>query len=337
MANRFWVGGSGTWDTSSTANWSATSGGASGATAPTTADIAFLDANSGTVDVTLGENVPCLRLTCTGFTGTLAFGANKITIAGNGGIIFTQSTTMTVTGTPIIDLSYSGAASSRTISLINVVEANAISFNVLGGSDTFAHSNIAGIKNLNFTGFAGNWNNNSGVIFGDLTIATEMTLAAGNLTRTFAGTSGTQQITTNGKTLDFPLIFNGVGGTFAFQDALTQGATRAFTITNGTVQLKDGVTSTVGVFATSGTNQKVLQSTLSGTQATLTQASGTVNASYLTIQDNNATGGATWDAYVDNFNVDAGNNDGWDFGISPIVGGNEYTYQLRSFTQPRRF
>jgi hypothetical protein len=157
----------------------------------------------------------------------------------------------------------------------------------------------------------------------------------GNIT--FVGTSGTQQITTAGKTFDFAITFNGIGSTFAFQDALTQGSTRNFIITNGTVQLKNGVTSTVGAFATSGTNQKFLQSTTPGSQATLSQASGTVNASYLTIRDINAVGGATWNAYVNQFNSDAGNVDGWDFGISPVVGGAEYTYSMRSFTQPRRF
>jgi hypothetical protein len=133
------------------------------------------------------------------------------------------------------------------------------------------------------------------------------------------------------------MVFNGIGGTWAFQDALTQGSTRAFTVTNGTVQLKNGVTSTVGAFATSGTNQKFLQSTLAGSQATLSQASGTVNASYLTIQDINATGGATWNALWSNNNVDSGNNTGWFFGDQPIINAVEYTYKIRSFTQPRRF
>ena len=48
MANRFWVGGSGTWDNASTTNWSATTGGAGGASVPTAADDVFFDANSGT-------------------------------------------------------------------------------------------------------------------------------------------------------------------------------------------------------------------------------------------------------------------------------------------------
>jgi len=163
-----------------------------------------------------------------------------------------------------------------------------------------------------------------------------MTLTAANGPLSFAATSGTQQITTAGKTFDFPLSFNGVGGAWEFQDALTQGSTRAFTITNGTVKLKNGVTSTVGAFATSGTNQKFLQSTVAGSQATLSQASGTVSASYLTIQDINATGGATWNALYENQNVDAGGNTGWNFGGSPQTV-SEVTYRIRSFTEARRF
>lgn len=46
MANRYWVGGTGTWDGVSTTNWSATSGGAGGATVPGSADLVIFDANS---------------------------------------------------------------------------------------------------------------------------------------------------------------------------------------------------------------------------------------------------------------------------------------------------
>lgn len=503
MATYYWVGGSGTWDTTSTINWALTSGGIGGAAVPGSGDDAVLDAASGTVVVTLGENVLCSKLTCTGFTGTLDFGVFSIGITGVG-TAFAQSTTMTVIGTPVINLTDSGAL-ARVVSVTNILESNAVSFNVTAGTGTFSHTNLAGIKNLDFTGFSGNWNNQSGTFFGDLIISTGMTLSSGAATRTFAitsgiqqiisngktfdfpvtiaatgatvqlqgaltsgatrtlthtsgaldlagytftigrfassnsnvrsinfgtgqitltgenvtvasvsdstnftytgtsriecvysgstgtrtiigastggtatntlnyfisagtdtltingarkyssinftgfagtlsatatlrelygdlvissgmtlsaeaggfsftNTSGVQQITTAGKTLDFPLNFDGVGGEFAFQDALTQGATNAFTIANGTVKLKDGVTTTVGAFTTTGVTQKSLQSTLAGTQATLSQASGTVSTSYLTIQDINATGGATWQAYTTNQNIDAGNNTGWDF------------------------
>ena len=46
MADRYWVGGSGNWDATSTTNWAATSGGTAGASAPTSADNVIFDANS---------------------------------------------------------------------------------------------------------------------------------------------------------------------------------------------------------------------------------------------------------------------------------------------------
>jgi hypothetical protein len=107
-------------------------------------------------------------------------------------------------------------------------------------------------------------------------------------------------------------------------------------MTNGTLNLKAGVTSTVGSFVTTGTNQKFLGSSTPGTQATISDASGVNSVSYLTIQDSVATGGADWEAYASNDNTDAGNNLNWDFGATPILG-TEYEYKLRSFTQPRRF
>jgi hypothetical protein len=127
-----------------------------------------------------------------------------------------------------------------------------------------------------------------------------------------------------------------------FDDALTQGSTRTFVLGTaptffGTVRLKAGVTSVVGVFETRGAGLRTLQSTSPGAQATLSQASGTVNAAWLTIQDIAATGGAVWNAYADQNNVDAGNNTGWNFGSSPTVLAYELPYEIRSFTQPRRF
>jgi hypothetical protein len=525
MATYYWVGGSGTWDTTSTTNWSASSGGAGGAGVPNSADTAILDAASGAVTVTLGENVACSVLTCTTFTGTLDFVTFNISLSG-ASILFAQSTTMTVTGTPVINI-VGNIASTRQLNNSNITEANAISFNVTAGTGSFLHNNLAGIKNLDFTGFTGNWSLNSGTIYGNLILSVGMSLSAGTVTRTFGATSGTQQITTNGKTLDFPITQNnpgatlqlqdnltmgstrtftltagtldlvdktlstglfssnnsnvrtlafgtgnitltqngtsiwrtdtstgltitgtptvnltyagatgtrtitagstaggseavainlnvaaatdtvnlsvgshiknltftgftgtagvgyvawgnltlsasmtisgsangpifsttsgtttittngvtfdraisfvGVGGTFAFQDALTQGSTRAFTITNGTVQLKNGVTSTVGSFVANNSNVKFLQSTTPGSQATLSQASGTVNVVDLTIRDINAVGGASWNAYTDFENVDAGNNDGWNFSLSPPYSTAELPITLRPFTQPRRF
>lgn len=384
MANRYWVGGSGTWDNASTANWSATSGGASGASAPTLADNVFFNSSSGTGVVSVAStatssnttiNSATIELSLTGSpticinNGTLTLTAGTLTLNtftlntslfnsngstartinfGTGNITLTSSgqrildlrtnTNLTITGTPVFNATYSGAVGTRTIETGALAETSAVTLNVTAGTDIVTNAAPAAYRNLNFTGFAGTWNSTAvQTVYGNLTVSSGLTAGASTSALTFAGTSGTQTISTNGKTLDRPLTFNGIGGTFAFQDALTQGSTRNFTITNGTIQLKNGVTSTVGNFLTSGTNQKYLQSTLAGNQATISQASGTVNASNLTIKDINATGGATWNAYTDNGNIDAGNVDGWNFGISPVVGGAEYTYTIRSFTQPRRF
>ena len=48
MAARYWVGGTGTWSSTNTTNWATTSGGAGGASVPTSADNIVFDSLSGT-------------------------------------------------------------------------------------------------------------------------------------------------------------------------------------------------------------------------------------------------------------------------------------------------
>lgn len=527
MANRYWVtGGDGNWN--STTNWSTSSGGASGASVPGSSDAALLDANSGAGTVTLDISPDIQTLTCTGFTGTLAFGTNTISLNSTG-TIFTGATTMTVTGTPLIICTSTTTTTTRTITPTAVTESNSISFRITAGTFTVTITTNGAVRDLDFTdgtnptGFAGNLTNSNLTVYGDFKASTGMTRSAGTSTLTFAATSGTKTINTAGVTFDCPFIFNGVGGTFQLAAALTSGATRTCTLTNGTLdlagytltaglfsssnsnvraiafgtgkivltsttgtvlsmstatnftytgtsrievtasgagrtitppstnavesnalsiyvttgsdtvtiggaarflnfdltgfagtltyasssryfgdlvfssgmtlgtvsgtfafsktsgtqtittagktignsvtvdapgatvslqdalsltgtlsltngtlQLKAGTTSTVGTFATSGTNQKYLQSTLAGTQATLSDVSGTNSLSYTTIQDIAATGGAAWNAFYEQGNVDAGNNTGWYFGETPTIGA-EVTMRLRSFTEPRRF
>ncbi len=302
-----------------------------GATRTFTLTNGALDLSSGNRTLSTG-----LFASTNSNTRVIAFGTGNITTTGSGTVWNTSSTTgFTYTGTPTVNIS-NNSATATTVSTGAMTQAQALNFNYTTGTYTLTDT-AAVYKSVNFTGFTGTIPNSVRTIYGGATFVAGMTLTAGANATTFAATSGTHNITTAAKTLDFPITFFGLGGTFAFQDALTQGATRAFTITAGTIQLKASVTSTTGVFTTTGASQKFLQSTLAGTQATLTQSSGSVDASHLTIQDINAIGGATWLAYTDQDNIDAGNVDGWDFGISPVVGAVEYTYALRTFTQPRRF
>jgi hypothetical protein len=270
----------------------------------------------------------------------LAFGTGKIVVTGNNcaPINIDTATNFSYTGTSNIEGYYTGASGVRYFVIGNTAggsEAVAMNLNITTGTDAvyiYVHWN-----NVNFTGFAGTYGYLGNKIFyGSLTLVSGMYVASPlSETITFAATSGPKTITSAGNTIDYSVTFDGVGGTWACQDALTLGSTRALTITNGTLQLKSGTTSTVGSFVTTGTNQKYLSSTSSGTQATISDASGTNSVSYLTIQDSYATGGAAWDANAST-NINAGNNFGWFFAPTP-ADSNEITMRLRSFTQPRRF
>lgn len=315
MANRYWVGGSGTWNTTSTANWSATSGGTAGASAPGIADVVIFDANSGTGTITLGETVSVFRATWTGYAGSFDPSTFEINIVGDGASsLWASGSTATYLATPTVNFTYSGA-NSRTVGLAGTAAgARIINANITAGTGAFTLSGTTYINNFNCTGYSGALTAGTLIINGNLTFSSTMTFVASTSTMSFAQ-PGSKTITTNGVTIDRPLSFPSTasGGVWTFADALTQGATRAFTWAAGTIKLKNGVTSTVGSFSTSGTSQKFLQSSVAGSQATLSQSSGTVDASYLTIQDINATGGATWNAFLVDKNVDAGNNSGWHF------------------------
>ena len=62
-----------------------------------------------------------------------------------------------------------------------------------------------------------------------------------------------------------------------------------------------------------------LESSIPGTQFTLTKATGNVTATYTKISDSNATGGAYWDA-TSRTNANFGNNTGWEFTTIPVTG-----------------
>lgn len=374
---------------------------------------------------------------------SVAFGTGKISLYGGNGLTawaVQTATNFTYTGTPTVEATYSGSGpGSRNFYHGNTgaTEANTPDFYILAGTDTV---DLATARKIDFTGFAGTMATSTKTIYGDVIFSTGMSISASANNFNFASTSATPRtITSNGKTIDYPVVFNGVGGSWKFIDAFSVGSTRTLTLTNGTldgngqnvslgsfalgsgtktltigsgtwtvtganwnantnvanltvsastgtismtsasaktfagggktwptlnqggagaltiqqsntfanitntvqpatVTLTAGTTQTVSAFSLSGTagNLVTLNSSTPGTQAFLFDSSGTISVSYLSIQDNSAGGGAEWGAYAANGNVNAGNTNGWNFGI-PFDYDIEFSPALRSFTERKHF
>jgi len=194
-------------------------------------------------------------------TRTIAFGTGNIECTSTGTVWTTATVTgLTTTGTQVVNITSTGST-AITVNSGALSEANSISFNFTGGTyglDFLATAQTA--RNVDFTGYAGNWTGPFSAvinIYGNFKLSSGMTLSASAFALIFAGTSGTQQITTNAKTLDFPLNFNGVGGAFQLQDALTTGSSRNTSLGNGTLDL-NGKTLTVGLSFNIATGTKNL-------------------------------------------------------------------------------
>jgi hypothetical protein len=158
MASRFWVGGTGTWDSTTTTHWSATSGGAGGASAPVTADDVTFDASSGGGTVTVDTTVNGLSLNSIvagAFTGTLDFSINN------------PSMTIGASGSPGFNISGSGIRTIKfgsgtfTIKDNNFLAGTITNLTLVGGSATFNFTNVSSGSTQNFQGGGATWSGNT--------------------------------------------------------------------------------------------------------------------------------------------------------------------------------
>lgn len=138
MADRYWVGGSGTWDSSSTTNWSTTSGGAGGASVPTSADNVIFDSNSGgssnTEIVTISGAVTCANLTVTG-----SFAAPW---RGTGATLNIHGTNVTVPENNWANSSLGGSEDAWSVD--DVVFHNSGTITLNSGADLYSNVEISG-------------------------------------------------------------------------------------------------------------------------------------------------------------------------------------------------
>lgn len=186
------------------------------------------------------------NLTCSTFsadstrTRTIDFGTGSITCIGSGTAfsIAGAATATTLVGTPRVILAYSGGT-AMTVQCKNMPSSPYVSFYFTAGGYALTFlgsgSNYTVAQNVDFTGSSCSWTlgTSQSTIYGNLTLSSTMTSVASTQALTFGATSGTQTITSSGRTINFPITINGVGGTVRMADALTLG-TKALTLTNGT-------------------------------------------------------------------------------------------------------
>jgi hypothetical protein len=233
---------------------------------------------SATVTLTSGTlSLNNFNLTCniflygSTFTRAIAFGTGVVNVTGtNAGVLGGGSSGVgfSYTGTPRFNLTGVGVGGqTRTLNFAQagITEANAVDVYVTAGADIVTTSGTGfNIRTLDFTGFAGTFTRTTfSSQFGNLVISSGMTVNSSVSTLTLAATSGTQQITTNGVTLDFPITQSGVGGTVQLQDNLTMGSTRTFTLTNGALNV-NGKVLTTGIFSSNNSNTRTINLGVNG-------------------------------------------------------------------------
>lgn len=302
----------------------------------------------GTYGLTISTGCLFNDIDFTGYSGTLA--NSTYSIYGNLNFGSTMSTT---TGTLITTLAGTG---TKTISG-TANYAYPITFN--GSGSTWALQNNMGVWGVNGSITLANgtldlngYNLNTGGNFVTASGTKNITFNGGNLIINGSGATAfnnqapTGFTTTQGAISGLIVMSGGaaktfVGGGSVYDCFLQQGSTGTLTIT-GANTFQDitynpallGIATTITFpsskittftsgFSLSGhpSGLVTINSSTVGTQAILALSSGTVNTSYLSIKDCNATGGATWNAFTSNGNVDGGNNLGWVF--SPVA--TDYT------------
>jgi hypothetical protein len=127
MATYYWVGGSGTWNTTSTTNWASTSGGAGGAGVPGQNDNVIFDSASNATDytVTLGINATCEDITVAGpASGNVTLALESITLFCYGSLLFAATGVVVTTNNGRIN--FASTQTGKTITTNGVVLGSGI-------------------------------------------------------------------------------------------------------------------------------------------------------------------------------------------------------------------
>lgn len=316
MADRYWVGGSGSWN--STTKWSTTSGGASGASVPTSADNAIFNASSGSgathYTVTVTANSTCANLT---FTPVAADGVTQF-VVDNGFVIAGTFSTSGTQGNRRVWFRSSTYGLMRDMSIATIGTVTDVDFRdtrVTGAGGTLTGTRIGDLKgNINITASAaktvywvtlagGNWSGNNWAASSGGAVSTDNFPLAQDtavIENTGLNTSATV-------TMDSAVPYTGTVTMSTRTNAMTLAGSTAYTVYGNWV-LGSGVTQSYSnILSFSGRNTQTITSagkTLSGA-ITVDSYGGTVElADALNIGGNTLTvTNGTFD--TKNFNVTA--------------------------------
>lgn len=350
MADRYWVGGTGTWNSSNKTNWSTSSGGSGGASVPTSSDNVIFDSNSHNKDYTVtigyGLNMPCLDLTLSNpSSGALTITTWRVSIYGSfyssSGVtislyeIYFLSTstgkTITTNGNLLPSLYFNGVGGEWILqdnltskSPSNYIKLYQGTFDANGNNVKYGNfdSNYTTTRTLKMG--SGTWEicGADNPILWDLRTTTNLTFDKGTSTIKFSGSLGTATRIFEGGGLTYYNFSNVVftsnlttdTGKVVINGSNTFNNFYAFDYVFSTrIEFTAGTTQTVSSFIADGTSSYKLTLQSSDTSAfTLSCPTGTIKCTYIDLSYSTATGGATW--YALN-STDSGNNNGWLFSL----------------------
>lgn len=214
MAARFWVGGNGTWDNTSTANWSATTGGAPGASAPTNVDTVTFDTNSGG-----GGSVVTVAATAVSLSTTINVANFTLSLSGSP-TLCTPAGTLTITRGNIV---LNNFTLSTGIFASSSANAKSISFgtgNIALTSATAGTTVLSVATATNFTwtgtgGFTRNMAATATVVFGTsggtVSNAPNLTVNAGSSALTITTNSYFKNVNFTGNSSTVSASYNACG------------------------------------------------------------------------------------------------------------------------------
>ncbi len=340
---RHWVAFSGgSW--AATTSWSTSSGGASGASIPLCHDTAMFNSNSitsGSRTVTVNQQVlPSLDFSALLNTPTIAItiGSGQFYLKGSlkyvTGLIPSGTTTIitidrTASTIDVAGLTITNALQissyNSTISLVaNFTSSN--TFTIDAGTFDSSTFNLScttyssGTANSNTRVLnmgSGTWSATSTGTVWSFATTTSLILNSQTSTIAITDTSSTSKTFAGGNLTYYNLSITGVGtgaviftGSNTFNN-FTVNPPKTVTFTIATTQTINGTPSFTG---TAG-NVITINSSSSGTSATLSKSGSSVSGDYLSIKDSTATGGAVWYAGANSTNVSG--NTGWIFSALP--------------------